>query len=157
MRSFFSLSPTECKDKQVIDLGNEPSGAIHVINFTSTYYKGDIYCLWRFEAPSTQKVLIYFTFFDMGSSYCSFASVTISEEPRFGEREILMEACGYKTPRAVITSEGLAELTFHSRWFQKGRGFVAHYKVLNSTTGRLIRTTIQMRITCVTSLKHSAC
>ncbi|XP_068704086.1 bone morphogenetic protein 1-like [Montipora foliosa] len=125
----------ECKDKQVIDLANEPSGTIHVINFTSTYYKGDIYCLWRFEAPSSQKVLIYFTFFDMGSSYCSFASVTISEEPRFGEREILMEACGYKTPRPVITSEGLAELTFHSIWFQKGRGFVAHYKVLNSTTG----------------------
>lgn len=53
----------------------------------------------------------------MGFSYCLFVFVIILEELCFGEREILMEVCGYKMFCVVIILEGLVELMFYFRWF----------------------------------------
>ena len=84
-----------------------------------------------------QKVMISFTSFDMGNDYCGSAYVKISEDLDHQGRVVLAKGCARTPPTMVISSDRYLDLEFYASWHVNVRGFVAHYKVVNSSSGRL--------------------
>ena len=81
--------------------------------------------------------MIYFTSFDMGNDYCGSAYVKISEDLDRQGRIVLSKGCVRSPPTMVISSDRYLDLEFYARRYVNVRGFVAHYKVVNSSSGRL--------------------
>lgn len=82
-----------------------------------------------------QKVMIYFTSFDMGNDYCGSAYVKISEDLDRQGRIVLSKGCVRSPPTMVISSDRYLDLEFYASRYVNVRGFVAHYKVVNSSSG----------------------
>lgn len=103
---------------------------MYVLNYTYSHDQVTKHCRWKIEVPFGQKVLIYFTAFDLGIDVCGVASVEILEGS-----EKLAQGCGSTSPPPIISSGRYLAMSFYSAWFVKGRGFVAHFKAINSSSG----------------------
>lgn len=98
------------------------------------YYNSEN-CKWKIVASYGQKVLIYFTEFDMEDcSICSCDSVEIYDGTnQYGSR--LSKSCGSSLPLPVYSTGRNIFMKFTSDTSVTGGGFVAHYRVLNSSSG----------------------
>ena len=101
------------------------------------WYYGNLQsCQWRIIASSGQKLLIYFTEFDLerGCSSCNCDSVEIYDGgSQYNNR--LSKSCGNSLPAPVYSTGNQIFMKFKSDSAVTRRGFVAHYRVLNESSG----------------------
>ena len=101
------------------------------------WYYGNLQsCQWRIIASFGQKLLIYFTEFDLerGCSSCNCDSVEIYDgQSQYNNR--LSKSCGNSLPDPVYSTGSDIFMKFTSDYMVSGRGFVAHYRVLNDSSG----------------------
>ena len=92
-------------------------------------------CQWRIIASSGHRVLIYFTVFDLEScGSCSCDKVEIYDGQNQSNNR-LSKSCGNSLPDPVYSTGSDIFMKFTSDYMASGRGFVAHYRVLNDTSG----------------------
>ena len=92
-------------------------------------------CQWRIIASSGHRVLIYFTVFDLESCVsCSCDKVEIYDGQNQSNNR-LSKSCGNSLPDPVYSTGSDIFMKFTSDYMASGRGFVAHYRVLNDTSG----------------------
>ncbi|PFX11719.1 Tumor necrosis factor-inducible gene 6 protein [Stylophora pistillata] len=97
-------------------------------------------CQWRIVAPFGQRVLIYFTEFDVEYCLgCSCDSVEIYDGTYLVDDTRLSKSCGSSLPAPVYSTGRNIFMNFSSDWSSSGAGFVAHYRVLNSSSESLVR------------------
>ena len=119
---------------QTIDLSYTQNGSIYSPGYPNNYDLNKN-CNWLIKAPSTQKVLIYFTIFDLeDSSQCQFDSVSIFNGLHI-YAPLLSKTCGSSLPLPVYSSGRYLYMRFKSDGSFSGKGFVAHYRALNSSSG----------------------
>ena len=139
------ISLTECDgDVKVIvlkDRYSAKSGSIYSPGYPNSYGTNKN-CKWRITAPHGQKVLIYFTFFDLEyDASCSFDSVQF-DSVRFGEYSIwnsnphVSRSCGSSLPLPVYSQYDYIDMKFRSDDSVQGKGFAAHYRALNDSSGK---------------------
>ena len=98
---FYHFSFVECNGLTTF-LNSSQNGSIS--SFDSFYYNRS--CSWLITAPVDQRVLIYFTIFDLRSCYhCDCNSVTINDG-RVSWSPRLARLCGENPPGLVYYSSG---------------------------------------------------
>ena len=121
---------------QTIYLQDSTNGSIFSPGYPYRYNNSEN-CQWRIIAPYTrytQRVLIYFTMFDLEECLsCNCDSVEIYD----GNNTHLLKSCGRNLPQPVYSSVRDIFMNFTSDGSRTGKGFVAHYRALNSSSGGL--------------------
>ncbi|CAH3196661.1 unnamed protein product, partial [Porites evermanni] len=109
------------------------TGSIKIPDSPYTNYGRNLNCQWRLLAPINQRVLIYFTSFDLDNC-CSCDYVKIHDG--FGSyANVSKLACGRDLPEPVYSSGRYLYITFRSDDYIGGKGFVAKYRALSSFSG----------------------
>ena len=118
-----------------IDLRYPQNGTIFSPGYPD-YYDRFQNCNWLIQAPPGQKVLIYFTQFDVEDEWqCNYDSVNIFDGLNiFAPR--LSKSCGNSLPSPVYSSGRYMYMRFTSDESFSGEGFVAHYRALNNSSGK---------------------
>ena len=135
---------TECDgDPKVIvlkDRYSANSGTIYSPGYPNSYGTNKN-CKWRITALHGQKVLIYFTFFDLEyDAFCSFDSVQF-DSVQFGEyfwnsNPRVSKSCGSSLPLPVYSQYDYIDMRFRSDDSVQGKGFAAHYRTLNDSSSK---------------------
>ncbi len=99
-------------------------------------YGNDEKCQWLIHAQSFERVLIYFTAFDLEySTHCSNDSVQIFDGQNSWD-VLLLKSCGSSLPPPVYSSDEYIYMQFTSDRSVPGKGFVARYRSISSYSGR---------------------
>ena len=109
------------------------TGSIKIPYSPDTDYGNNLNCNWRLQAPINQRVLIYFTSFDL-ENCCSCDYVKIRDGPE-SYSKVSKLACGRDFPEPVYSSGRYLYITFRSDDDIGGKGFVAKYGVLRNSSG----------------------
>lgn len=120
---------------QTINPGYSRNDSIFSPGYPGNYY-GSQSCQWIIVAPLGQRVLIYFTEFDV--KYCRGCScdrVEIYDGTNSVDGTRLSKSCGSSLPAPVYSTGRNIFMKFSSGRGSSGGGFVAHYRVLNSSSG----------------------
>lgn len=117
-------------------LGYGGTGSIKSIKFPNSFYTdygNNLNCKWRLQAPTGQRVLIYFTSFDL-ENCCPCDYVKIHDG--YGSYSNVSKlACGKDLPEPVYSSGSYLYITFRSDGSFGGKGFVVKYRALSSSSG----------------------
>ncbi|XP_078371390.1 tolloid-like protein 2 [Oculina patagonica] len=123
--------------KQTIDLRYTRNGSIYSPGYPNNY-DNDKNCHWLIKAPYRQKVLVYFTTFDLEyNAQCRYDSVNIFDGQN-SYASLLSKSCGSSLPPPVYSSGKYIYMQFISDGSVSRKGFVAHYKALNRSSGRFL-------------------
>ena len=116
-------------------LGYGGTGSIRIPQYYSLYseYGNNLNCTWRLVAPIYQRVLIYFTSFDL-ENCCSCDYVKIQDGSEYYSN-VSKLACGRDLPEPVYSSGRYLYITFQSDATVRGKGFVAQYRALSRFSG----------------------
>ncbi len=121
---------------QTIDLSYTTNGSIYSPGYPNNYGNNEN-CQWIIKAPYGERILIYFTTFDLEDhSQCSFDSVNIFDGQN-SNASLLSKRCGSSLPQPVNSSGRYIYMQFTSDGSVTKKGFVAHYRTLSS--GRLYK------------------
>ena len=125
---------TECGGYvEVRNLGYGETGSIKIPDSPDTDYGKNLNCKWHLRAPINQRVLINFTSFDLENCcYCDYVEIRDGSE---SYSNVLKLACGRDLPEPVYSSGRYLYITFRSDYSIGGKGFVAKYRALNSSSG----------------------
>ena len=133
---FWIIFVTECYGSaKTINLNYGQNGSIYSPNYPYSYGRGEN-CRWLITAPFGQRVLIYFTSLDLEAGCCNCDTVKIfdgSSDSYYNK--VLTKGCGSSLPPPVYSSGRNIYAKFSSDGSGQGKGFVAHYKALNSSSG----------------------
>ncbi|XP_078364332.1 uncharacterized protein LOC144648698 isoform X1 [Oculina patagonica] len=118
---------------QTIDLSYSQNGSIFSPGYPNNYDINEN-CQWLIEAPYGERILIYFTTFDVEDhAQCSYDSVNIFDGQN-NNASLLLKSCGSNLPPPVYSSGRYIYMQFTSDSIVSGKGFVAHYRALNSSS-----------------------
>ena len=120
---------------------NGGSGSIKIPESPYTDYGRNLNCKWRLRAPTGQRVLIYFTSFDL-ENCCSCDYVKIHDGSE-SYSNVSKLACGTDLPEPVYSSGRYLYITFRSDSSIGGKGFVVKYRALSSSSGKCGYNSIQ--------------
>ncbi|XP_078371393.1 tolloid-like protein 2 [Oculina patagonica] len=119
---------------QTIDLSYTQNGSIYSPGYPKNYSNYES-CRWQIEATYGERVLIYFTAFDLeDDAQCSKDSVQMFDGEN-SHASLLTKSCGSSLPPPVYSSGKYIYMQFTSDGSVSGEGFVAHYKALNRSSG----------------------
>ncbi|CAH3017542.1 unnamed protein product [Porites evermanni] len=118
-------------DDRYLEYGG--TGSIKIPNSPYTDYGNNLNCKWRLRAPINQRVLIYFTSFDL-ENCCSCDYVKIHDGSE-SYSNVSKLACGRHLPEPVYSSGRYLYITFRSDYSDGGKGFVAKYRALSNSSG----------------------
>lgn len=122
-------------------MGYGGTGSIKIPNSFYTDYGNNLNCKWRLQAPTGQRVLIYFTSFDL-ENCCPCDYVKIHDG--YGSYSNVSKlACGKDLPEPVYSSGRYLYITFRSDGSFGGKGFVVKYRALSSSSGKCGYNSIQ--------------
>ena len=110
------------------------SGSIKIPDSPYTDYGRNLNCKWRLRAPTGQRVLIYFTSFDL-ENCCSCDYVKIRDGSE-SYSNVWKLACRRDLPEPVYSSGRYLYITFRSDYSIGGKGFVVKYRALSSSSGK---------------------
>ncbi|KAM7440594.1 hypothetical protein ABFA07_010278 [Porites harrisoni] len=115
-------------------LGYGGTGSIKIPNSFYTNYGNNLNCTWRLWAPIYQRVLIYFTSFDLERDccFCDYVKIHDGSESYSNVSKL---ACGTDLPEPVYSSGRYLYITFRSDGSVGGKGFVAKYRALSRYSG----------------------
>ncbi len=131
--SFFTGSRCDVQT-QTIDLSYTQNGSIYSPGYPKNYSNYES-CRWQIEATYGERVLIYFTAFDLeDDAQCSKDSVQMFDGEN-SHASLLTKSCGSSLPPPVYSSGKYIYMQFTSDGSVSGEGFVAHYKALNRSSG----------------------
>ena len=123
---------------QTIYLRYSQNGSIYSPGYPNNY-DSNKNCNWLIRAPFGQKVLIYFTTFDLeDSSQCNYDSVSMFDGSS-AYSSLLSRSCGSSLPSPVYSSGRYMFMQFKSDESRSGKGFVAYYRALNRSSGKLCK------------------
>ncbi|KAL9972980.1 hypothetical protein ACROYT_G019381 [Oculina patagonica] len=118
---------------QTIDLSYTQNGSIYSPGYPKNYSNYES-CRWQIEATYGERVLIYFTAFDLeDDAQCSKDSVQMFDGEN-SHASLLTKSCGSSLPPPVYSSGKYIYMQFTSDGSVSGEGFVAHYKALNRSS-----------------------
>lgn len=131
---FIWLTGSGCSGLETIYLSSTPNGSIHSPGYPYHY---DDYenCQWRIIAPFGNKVLLYFTVFEVeDDSECGYDSVELFNGLDNSSSR-LSKSCGSRLPLPVNSSSRYMYIRFKSDSSVTQKGFVAHYRKLTDSSG----------------------
>ena len=128
---------------QTIDLSFIRNGTIYSPGYPS-HYSSNEDCRWLIRARYGEKVLIYFTKFDLEDCDVCDSVEIFDGSGSYASR--LSKSSGSVLPLPVYSSGRYMYMQFTSDLSVSGQGFVAHYRALSSVSGESTTRAAQLAV-----------